>query len=123
MSAIEAEEEDDPSNLQRAWEMLEMAKLIYTKHIATLEADSPNRHQFENQLSETYQKLGEVSIENEDYKQAIEDLTTCLKLRQKLLPEDSRCIAETHSQVLIYLSSHFFAAISNRNRQTNVSVL
>ena len=50
-------------------------------------------------MSETYQLLGEVSIENEDYKQAIEDLTTCLKRRQKLLPEDSRCIAETHYQV------------------------
>jgi hypothetical protein len=43
--------------------------------------------------------LGELSIENENYGQAIEDLTTCLKRRQKLLPEDSRCIAETHYQV------------------------
>jgi hypothetical protein len=33
-------------------------------------------HQFETKLSDTYETLGEVSIENENYNQAIEDLTT-----------------------------------------------
>ena len=96
LSAIEAEDEDDLSNLQRAWEMLEMSKVIYLKH---LEADVPNKEAVELKLSDTYETLGEVSIENEDYPHAIEDLTTSLKLRQKLLPEDSRLIAETHYQV------------------------
>jgi hypothetical protein len=66
------------------------------------------RSELEAKLSETYQFLGEVSIENEDYKQAIEDLTTCLKRRQKLLPEDSRCIAETHYQVDFILDALCF---------------
>ena len=52
---------------------------------------------------ETYQTLGEVSIENENYPQAIEDLTMCLRRRQDLLPEDSRCIAETHYQLGVAL--------------------
>lgn len=103
VSAIEAEEEEDPSNLQLAWEMFELAKTIFTKHIESLEAESPIKSELEAKLSETYQFLGEVSIENEDYKQAIEDLTTCLKRRQKLLPEDSRCIAETHYQLGVAL--------------------
>ena len=40
-----------------------------------------------------------MSIENENYPQAIEDLETCLKRRQQMMPEDTRCIAETHYQL------------------------
>lgn len=54
-------------------------------------------------MSETYQTLGEVSIENENYPQAIEDFTMCLRRRQELLPEDSRCIAETHYELGVAL--------------------
>merc|ERR1719225_1293524 len=97
------EEEEDPSNLQLAWEMLELAKSIFSKHADSLEAADPVRLELEAKLSETYQTLGEVSIENENYPQAIEDLTMCLRRRQDLLPEDSRCIAETHYQLGVAL--------------------
>merc|ERR1712156_99931 len=96
-------EEEDPSNLQLAWEMLELAKTIFTKHADSLETMDPIRLDLESKLSETYQTLGEVSIENENYPQAIEDLTMCLRRRQDLLPEDSRCIAETHYQLGVAL--------------------
>merc|ERR1711981_1101872 len=43
--------------------------------------------------------LGELSIENENYGQAIEDLETCLRRRQEMMPDDSRCIAETRYQL------------------------
>jgi len=102
-NAIEKEEEEDPSNLQLAWEMLELSKSIFTKHADSLAADSEFRMDVEARLSETYQTLGEVSIENENYPQAIEDLTMCLRRRQDLLPEDSRCIAETHYQLGVAL--------------------
>jgi len=102
-SEIEKEEEEDPSNLQLAWEMLELAKTIFTKHADSLEATSETRLELESKLDETYQTLGEVSIENENYPQAIEDLTMCLRRRQELLPEDSRCIAETHYQLGVAL--------------------
>ena len=69
----------------------------------SLETMDPTRLELESKLSETYQTLGEVSIENENYPQAIEDLTMCLRRRQDLLPEDSRCIAETHYQLGVAL--------------------
>merc|ERR1739848_934338 len=62
-NAIEKEEEEDPSNLQLAWEMLELSKSIFTKHADSLAADSEFRMDVEARLSETYQTLGEVSIE------------------------------------------------------------
>jgi len=94
-SAQEAEEEDDPSNLQLAWEMLELAKVVYTK---TVETEKDNL-EVGRQLCETYMVLGEVSLENENYPQAVEDLELCLARRVASLPSDSRCIAETHYQL------------------------
>ena len=32
-AAQEAEDEDDPSNLQFAWEMLELAKMVFTEQL------------------------------------------------------------------------------------------
>ena len=43
--------------------------------------------------------LGEVSLENEDYTQAIEDFSNCLEKRKQTLPVDSRSIAETECQL------------------------
>merc|ERR1712240_252910 len=90
----EAEDEEDPSNLQLAWEMLELAKVVYTKTVET-NKDA----EVERRLCETYMVLGEVSLENENYPQAVEDLTICLKRRTDSLPVDSRCIAETQYQL------------------------
>jgi len=94
-SAQDAEEEDDPSNLQLAWEMLELAKVVYTK---TAETEKDNL-EVGRRLCETYMVLGEVSLENENYPQAVEDLELCLARRVASLPSDSRCIAETHYQL------------------------
>ena len=122
VTAIEAEEEEDPSNLQLAWAMFELAKTIFTKHIESVDESSSIRSELETKLSETYQYLGEVSIENEDYKQAVEDLTTCLTRRQKNLPEDSRSIAETHYQLGVALGFNlqFDEAVGALNDAINV---
>ena len=77
----EAEDEDDPSNLQLSWEMLELAKMVL---VDQLEGEKKNtltseaRVVLEKRLFETYLILGEVSLENENYPQAVEDLSICL---------------------------------------------
>jgi len=116
------EEEEDPSNLQLAWEMLELAKSIFSKHADSLEAADPVRLELESKLSETYQTLGEVSIENENYPQAIEDLTMCLRRRQDLLPEDNRSVAETHYQLGVALgfNTQFDDAVNALNDAISV---
>uniref|UniRef100_A0A3B4BAG5 Tetratricopeptide SHNi-TPR domain-containing protein n=1 Tax=Periophthalmus magnuspinnatus TaxID=409849 RepID=A0A3B4BAG5_9GOBI len=88
-SNIESEEEE-VGNLQLAWEMLEVAKVIYKR-----------KDTIEDQLmaAQAYLKLGEVSAESGNYPQALEDFQECLTLQLKHLPPHSRLLAETHYHV------------------------
>jgi len=91
---LEAEvENEDLSNLERAWEVLEVAKVIYTRMMKKCKNE-----QVEKKLCETLLALGEVSIENESWTQAVDDLKECLEKR-KALGSDARLIAETHYQL------------------------
>jgi len=108
-SAQEAEDEEDPSNLQLAWEMLELAKVVYTTTLETTKGPELEQRletiytssnlTIQGAIEEIYMILGEVSLENENYPQAVEDLEICLKKRMEALAKDSRCIAETHYQL------------------------
>merc|ERR1712000_696329 len=89
--------DEEPSNLQLAWEMLEVAKVAYSKKIEIGDAD--NKKEYEEKLCKTMMALGEVSIENENYCQAVEDLQMCLKKREAMPKKDSRLVAETQYQL------------------------
>jgi len=76
---VEAEHtETDPGNLEQAWEMFELCKVIWGK------AGNVARE------CEALICLGEVSMENENYAQAVEDIVACLAKRVQALPRDSR---------------------------------
>merc|ERR1711864_21069 len=90
-------DDEDPSNLQQAWEMLELAKVLYTKQMESAAEDK--KVDLGRRICEVFLHLGEVSLENENYDQAVEDLAQCLAKRQASLPSDSRSIAETHYQL------------------------
>uniref|UniRef100_W5KT61 Nuclear autoantigenic sperm protein (histone-binding) n=1 Tax=Astyanax mexicanus TaxID=7994 RepID=W5KT61_ASTMX len=81
-------EEEEVGNLQLAWEMLEVAKVIYKKESK------------DDQLmaAQIFLKLGEVGAES-NYPQALEDFKECLALQLKHLPPHSRLLAETHYQL------------------------
>jgi len=108
------DEEEEPSNLQLAWEMLELAKMVYTKQAEESAVDT--KAEIEEKLCSTMLALGEVSLENENYKQAVEDIRMCLK-KQEILPKDSRVVAETHYQLGVALgfNSEFEEAVESLN--------
>jgi len=115
--AMEAEvENEDLSNLQRAWEVLELAKVIYTRMIKETQSELN-----EKKLCETLLILGEVSIENENWSQAVEDLQACLKKRTELAA-DARLIAETHYQLGVAQGYHakFDEAVKSLNAARDV---
>ncbi|XP_042877462.1 histone-binding protein N1/N2-like isoform X1 [Penaeus japonicus] len=86
------EDEEEVSNLQLSWEMLELAKVIYQKQ----QDDNP---EMAKKVAQVYLKLGEVGLESENYTQGIEDFKQCLQIQEKILEEDNRCLAETHYQL------------------------
>merc|ERR1712096_133716 len=101
----------EPSNLQLAWEMLELAKVVYTKQVDSGEG---NKAEVEEKLCSAMLALGEVSLENENYSQAVEDIQLCLK-KQESLPKDSRIVAETHYHLGVALgfNSQFEEAVDS----------
>merc|ERR1712010_49745 len=58
--------ESEAGNLEQAWQMFDLAKVIYGK------AGDVTKE------CESLTFLGEVSLENSNFKQAVEDLTLCL---------------------------------------------
>merc|ERR1712059_39652 len=58
------DDEEDPSNLEQAWEMLELAKIIYTKQMEAAAEDK--KIELGRRICEIFLHLGEVSLENEN---------------------------------------------------------
>lgn len=91
-STESGDDEDDISNLRLAWEMLELAKVIFRRQ-------AEGNKQINLKLAEVHLKLGEVGLESETYMQAIEDMKTCLEIQTQNVDEHDRSIAETHYQL------------------------
>merc|ERR1712025_653984 len=89
--------EEEPGNLQQSWEMFELAKLIYKREFETEAAEK--KVEVVKKISDSLLHLGEISIKNENYEQALGDIGECLKIRQEHFPVDSRSIAEAHYQL------------------------
>ncbi|XP_027883995.1 nuclear autoantigenic sperm protein isoform X1 [Xiphophorus couchianus] len=106
-------EEEDVGNLQLAWEMLEVAKVIFKR-----------KESKDDQLmaAQAYLKLGEVSAETGNYPQALEDFQECLIIQLKLLPPHCRLLAETHYHVattLVFMDQ-YDQAIKHYNSSVKV---
>ncbi|XP_076814074.1 protein HGV2-like isoform X2 [Clavelina lepadiformis] len=86
---------DDVPNMQLAWEMLELAKVLYKK--------KPQTKENKLLVAECHAKLGDLSLEIENYSEAVGDFLECLLLRKDLLKPDDRELAETHYNLgLVY---------------------
>ncbi|XP_044253523.1 protein HGV2-like [Tribolium madens] len=79
------ETEDELTDLQVAWEVLELAKRIFTNRGT----------EGKKNLAETLIVLGEISLESGNFSSAIEDMTQGLEIQKNIFGNDSRTIAET----------------------------
>lgn len=105
--------EEDVTNLQLAWEVLELSKLIYNRQ---------ESKEMKLKASEAHLKLGEVGLETEQYDQALEDLQACLKIQQEHLEPESRLIAESHYQIGLacVFSTKYNLALENLRKAVSV---
>lgn len=110
---IENEDDDDAnSNLQLAWEVLELAKLILLKR------GPPGwKH-----LAEAHRLLGEVAMESGNQPGALADLNACLELLHRIDSADPRSLAETHYQLGLAhsLGNEFDASIEQFKKATSL---
>lgn len=99
------QEEEDPSDLQVAWEVLDFARVIFT------EAGD----EYKPDLAETLVTLGEVSLESENFDLAIRDISQGLEVQKSLPVLNERTLAETHYKLAVAYStnSQFDEAIGN----------
>ncbi|XP_015191044.1 PREDICTED: histone-binding protein N1/N2-like isoform X2 [Polistes dominula] len=106
------DEEDEVNNLQVAWEVLELAKLVLLKRGKS----------GWKLLADSYRLLGEVAMEGGNHKGALNDLQGCLDLLEKIDPREPRAIAEIHYQLGLAhsLGNEFDASIEEFNKATEL---
>ncbi|XP_040833684.1 nuclear autoantigenic sperm protein isoform X1 [Ochotona curzoniae] len=111
--SITENEEEEIGNLELAWDMLDLAKIIF-KRQETKEAQL--------YAAQAHLKLGEVSVESENYIQAIEEFQACLNLQEQYLEAHDRLLAETHYQLgLAYAyNSQYDEAVEQFSRSIEV---
>ncbi|KAK9804881.1 hypothetical protein WJX72_010033 [[Myrmecia] bisecta] len=87
-SADDAPEEADAegSDMQLAWEMLEVAKLIYTAQ----------GEEYRKQLADVHMLLADIATEQEGFDTALADYEVALTLMAASLPTDDRRLGEAH---------------------------
>ncbi|KAK1340136.1 hypothetical protein QTO34_018700 [Cnephaeus nilssonii] len=111
--SLQENEEEEIGNLELAWDMLDLAKIIF-KRQETKEAQL--------YAAQAHLKLGEVSVESENYVQAVEEFQACLNLQEQYLEAHDRLLAETHYQLgLAYgYNSQYDEAVAQFGRSIEV---
>lgn len=117
----ESEEKDQDNNNEEqsdfevAWEILDLARSLFESKLERLDnkltppylqSDEESDDEFivlTKKLSETYDLLGEVSLEAENFPQSADDLQKCLDIRQKLYGPNSALISESHYKLSLAL--------------------
>ncbi|KAI1290059.1 Protein HGV2 [Halotydeus destructor] len=93
-----AEDEDaEPSSAEIAWEVLGLARDAFKRQ-------SEKGDEYKVKLASALQSMGEISIEWENYENAISILEESLSLRKEALAEDDRLIAETYYHIGVCFS-------------------
>ena len=115
-------EAEEISNLQRSWEMFELAKLIYTKNF---ESDATLKNK---RVAECLLKLGEISVEQEIYDQAITDISESIRLQEAAASQsseqrDERMLAESYYQLGLSQQFANMFAEANDSYQKSINIM
>ncbi|KAI1808959.1 hypothetical protein F4811DRAFT_7475 [Daldinia bambusicola] len=118
----EEEEEEEDDDLAVAFEILDLARVLFEKSLERenedtsegkgkekAEEDSPTVKHIKERLADTHDLLAEISLENEKYPLAINDCRASLKYKEGLYSRDSEIIAEAHFKLSLALE---FASVT-----------
>ncbi|KAK9695320.1 hypothetical protein K7432_013040 [Basidiobolus ranarum] len=85
-------EEEQPDDFQTAWEVLDVARVIYSK---------TDGDEAKLKLGDVLLTLGDVSMESENFEQASADYTEALTIKKTVLESNDRRLAEAHYKIAI----------------------
>ncbi|KAB0793723.1 hypothetical protein PPYR_13343 [Photinus pyralis] len=105
--------DEEPTDLQLAWEVLEIAKLIFEQR------DAAGRRG----LSETLIVLGEVSLESENFESAVADMKAGLEIQKEICKPNDRTLAETYYKLGTALSTNNQIEEAIQSYTTSLEVL
>ncbi|RHZ49894.1 SHNi-TPR domain-containing protein [Aspergillus thermomutatus] len=118
------DDDDDDDDFANAFEVLDLARILYHKKLAAEEESSEKGKSAEllsdvkhvkERLADTYDLQAEISLEGERFTDAVADLKTALDLRQSLFPMEDPSLAECHYKLSLALE---FASVNNRSEGT-----
>lgn len=100
----EGENTDDVSNMELAWEMLELTSIICRRQLeGKLEVSEMKTVKYS--LAESKHCLAQISLEAERYEDSVNDFKECLKMYEDILEDKhDRLIAEGHYNIALALS-------------------
>ncbi|KAL4960930.1 SHNi-TPR domain-containing protein [Aspergillus stella-maris] len=119
----DAGEDEDDDDFANAFEVLDLARILYHKKLSVFEENSeegkslepvPELNGIKEHLADTYDLQAEISLEGERFADAITDLRTALELRQSLFPIEDPSIAECHYKLSLALE---FGAVTQNEDQ------
>jgi len=114
----EEEDEDEEDDLAAAFEVLDLARVLYTKRLEQPEesedkgksvGDSTMTKHLKERLSDTHDLLAEISLENERFPNAVNDFKAALAYKKELHSQQDEIMAEAHFKLSLALE---FASIT-----------
>ena len=119
---------DDEDEFSNAFEILDLARVLLRRKLGGLEAsgqESPGSAQsndaikkVKEKLADTHDLQAEISLEGEQFQNAVNDLRSALALKQGLYPPESSLIAEMHYKLSLALE--FSSVTQPRNENGDV---
>lgn len=115
----EEEEEEDQDDMSDAYEMLDLARILYFKkldqseqsileksdkgkYVPSIDLD-PSLKEVKTRIADIHDLQAEVLLEGEKYAEAVDDLQKCLALKEELEPPESALLAECHYKLSLAL--------------------
>ncbi|KAL2152584.1 hypothetical protein VTH82DRAFT_5768 [Thermothelomyces myriococcoides] len=122
----EGEEEEEEDDLAVAFEVLDLARVLFNKRLEAAQAEDEARQgkgkevaesngdsalvrHIKERLADTHDLLAEISLENERYSNAITDSRASLKYKEELYPFESEIVAEAYFKLSLALE---FASVT-----------
>ncbi|KAJ5312904.1 hypothetical protein PENANT_c049G01401 [Penicillium antarcticum] len=121
----QADEEDDDDDFANAFEVLDLARVLYLKKLSAAEANdggkgkstaiSTDAKHIKERLADTHDLQAEISLEAERFNDAVNDLRVVLDLRNSLYPLEDPSVAECHYKLSLALE---FASVQQGDEES-----